>query len=417
MSTSAPGVIQELEIAGIAAVLHLRRYPRLSHRLLDHVTGVADDVAPSPKLPCGVVRREAAEVVAGCLGLVAQALQGRPPGEIPSTLRTKMEDWAAEGVALETVQHATHLGFRFVLDLLSRRATSADSRAMVVASQRLAEVLDRVITTFTRAYLREIRADATQRHAAAEIMAAALIAGSSTAAMARESGFPDATGYLVLALAVPGSPEQPAGPSPDRLEARRRLRRLRTELAIHPDAPLGLLSESGGTVLIPEERLDDSAAVELFECLRSAARAPLLAAMVHSPRHEIPDAAHRAHELLDLVQRLNRPPGLYRFTDLALEYQITRPGPARQRLSALLDPLRSQPELLHTLALYIANNHHRHRTAATLHIHANTLDYRLRRIAKYTGLDPSRSDGLWHLQSALIAHAYETEPATTARCG
>lgn len=116
-------------------------------------------------MPCGVVRREAAEVVAGCLGLVAAALQGRPVDEIPATLRTKIADWAAEGVALETVQHATHLGFRFVLELLSRRATSADSQTMVLAGQRLAEVLDRIITAFTRAYLHEIRANTVDRHA------------------------------------------------------------------------------------------------------------------------------------------------------------------------------------------------------------------------------------------------------------
>lgn len=409
MPTSIPGAPQELEIAGVAAVAHLRRNPHLSRQVLGHVTGSADDAPPEAKLPCGVVRREAAEVVAGCLGLVAAALQGRPVDEIPAALRTKIADWAAEGVALETVQHATHLGFRFVLELLSRRATSADSQTMVLAGQRLAEVLDRIITAFTRAYLHEIRANTVDRHAGSEALAAALISGSASTVMARGSGVTSA--YAVLALAITSPPEPPARFARDRGEARRRLHRLRTELAADPAAPLGILSETGGTVLIPEPETGDTATVELFERLQNTARVPLLATMVHAQRHEIPEAAHRTHEMLELAQRLHRPARLYRFADLALEYQISRPGPARQRLAALMDPLRSRPELLQTLAVYIASSQQRQRAADLLHVHPNTLDYRLRGIAKHTGFDPVRGDGLWHLQAALVAHTYETDSA------
>lgn len=74
-----------------------------------------------------------------------------------------------------------------------------------------------------------------------------------------------------------------------------------------------------------------------------------------------------------------------------------------------MDPLRSRPELLQTLAVYIASSQQRQRAADLLHVHPNTLDYRLRGIAKHTGFDPVRGDGLWHLQAALVAHTYETD--------
>ncbi|WP_328394318.1 PucR family transcriptional regulator [Nocardia sp. NBC_00416] len=408
MLTSSPHVVRELKIAGMPAAEHLPHTPRLSQQLLDHLAGADDGAEPRTMMPCGVVRREAAEVVTGCLHLVAAALQGRAVGEVPEPLHSKIADWAAEGVALEAVQHATHLGFRFVLDLLARRAHGADSQVMVVAGQRLAEVLNHVITTFTGAYLRELRAHTATRHAAAEALAAALISGTSTAEMARESGFRDADAYAVLALALTG-PAADAGP--DHMDARRRLRRLRTELTRGGDVPLARLSEVGGTVLVPQHPRDDSTAPRLFERLQVAARGSLLATVIRARPDEVPDATRRAHELLDLAQRLHRPGRLYRMADLAVEYQITRPGPARQRLARALDPLLSQPELLHTLATHLANDRNRQLTARALYIHANTLDYRLRRIAHHTGLDPAHADDLWHLQAALIANTYETDPA------
>ncbi|MGW1738127.1 PucR family transcriptional regulator [Nocardia sp. NPDC001965] len=412
MLTSSSHAIPELEIAGMPAVTHLRRTHRLSQQLLDHLAG-ADSDRPGVTMPCGVVRCEAAEVVAGCLELVAAALQGRAVSDVPEPLYRKIEDWAAEGVALEAVQHATHLGFRFVLDLLAGRARSADGPVMVAAGQRLAEVLDQVITGFTRVYLRELRAHTAARHAGAEALAAALISGTGTAETARENGFRDVDSYAVLALAL-HEPVDDADTGDDRTEARRRLRRVRAELCRGGDMSPARLSEAGGTVLVPGHRSDDSVVVRLFDRLRDAARVPLVATVVHARRDEVPEATRRAHELLDLAQRLHRPAGLYRLADLAVEYQITRPGPARQRLATALDPLLSQPELLHTLATHLANDRNRQTTARALYIHANTLDYRLRRIAHHTGLDPAHADDLWHLRAALVANAYETGPGADA---
>ena len=64
---------------------------------------------------------------------------------------------------------------------------------------------------------------------------------------------------------------------------------------------------------------------------------------------EVPAAAKQAHELLDLARLLGRPVGTYGMHDLALEYQLTRPGPARQYLARVLDPLDDSPELVETL--------------------------------------------------------------------
>ncbi|WP_410872385.1 PucR family transcriptional regulator [Nocardia sp. A7] len=404
MLTSVP-CGDELQIAGLSVALRLRHDHSLSQRLLAQWGG--QDDRRRTVLPCGVSWREADEVVQGCLDLLVAAMQDRPLDEPPAQLGARISDWAAEGVPLESVQQATHAGFRFVLDQLTRRATSADSRAVTVAGQRVAEVLEQVTTIFTSVYLRHVRAEASGRTDAAGALSAALMAGSPTPAWARGRGFEIGAAYAVLALAA--APARPDDADLSQIEARRWLRRLHEELASCASiSPLAQLSEGGGTVLIPEDNDDGTAAVDLFNRLQAATATPLRAALVHAPTHQIPSAATEAHELLDLAERLHRPAGLYRMRDLVVEYQITRPGPGRQQLATILAPLRDQPDLVETLTEYLRFSRNRRRAAKTLHIHPNTLDYRLQRVAQITGMDPTHVDGLWYLQSALVAHAHET---------
>jgi sugar diacid utilization regulator len=105
-------------------------------------------------------------------------------------------------------------------------------------------------------------------------------------------------------------------------------------------------------------------------------------------------ASARARDVLRLASKLGRPPGLNHLRDVLLEYQLTHPSDARAELAALLDPLQRNPDLLLTLDAYLAEDLDRRRTAAALHVHPNTLDYRLKRIVALTGLEPTTTGGL-----------------------
>jgi carbohydrate diacid regulator len=62
--------------------------------------------------------------------------------------------------------------------------------------------------------------------------------------------------------------------------------------------------------------------------------------------------------------------------------------------------------LQRTLEMWFAHDTHPAATAAALHIHRNTLDYRLRRIGELTGLDPGRLEDRFMLYvSLLLANA------------
>ncbi|MEV6973207.1 helix-turn-helix domain-containing protein [Kitasatospora sp. NPDC093806] len=88
---------------------------------------------------------------------------------------------------------------------------------------------------------------------------------------------------------------------------------------------------------------------------------------------------------------------------MLLECQLSRPGPARDGLAALLAPLAGRPELLETLRAFQAGGFDRRRAAALPRVHPNTVDYRLRKATALTGLDPARGGDLSMLRAAPAA--------------
>ncbi|MEU1981208.1 helix-turn-helix domain-containing protein [Nocardia sp. NPDC019395] len=237
-------------------------------------------------------------------------------------------------------------------------------------------------------------------------LAATLLSGRSAASVAREMGVVVADSYHVLALDIP---------VPDRHTRRELLsggpsRAVPAELvaAISPQA-LALGTEDGATVLVPGEALTDGDIDAVAGRLTREREIPVVAVHARASRDQLPAVAEQAWEIVDLIRRLRLPAAVYRFDDLALEYQLTRPGPGRDQLGSLLDPLDEHPELTRTLQIHIANNLNRQRTARALHIHPNTVDYRLKRIGELTGLDTNEAPGLWYLRSALVVRGYAAD--------
>ncbi|MEV0686320.1 helix-turn-helix domain-containing protein [Nocardia sp. NPDC050378] len=318
-------------------------------------------------------------------------------------LTTAAAVWAREGLSIEDILRAFHESLWASVDTVFSPRDDYDDDTLAAglrASVRLSNLLS---TTMVSAYLREYRVVAGEHHTAMRTVTSALLAGRATTTMARESGVQIADGYQVLAVSIPRR-SQSQWQTGD--TARRRLHRVHSALERHNDSALAILSPDGGTILIPGENPEDAELDPLIDVLSAAARAEITGAVVVSRTAEIPDAAQRAHELLDIAGRLGYPPKLYRFEDLALEYQLTRPGPALFELGELLAPLDDHPALAKTVRVLVANDMNRQRTARQLHVHTNTIIYRLSRIAALTGIDATGATGLWQLKSAVVARAF-----------
>lgn len=393
-----------LTVSGRPVSAHLRDVSALSHQMVGHF---ADNVARCGTLPGDALQGDVTAVTRVCLELTLSRLDGRELPEKVEQVRDAAAEWAREGIPIDTITHAIHEGFKLGFDRLMSNASPADSATLVATSRRLLEILDTITSSVTMAYVREYRAAVSEHHSAVHTLTSALLGGHSTSTMARECGIEIAESYSVLAVDIAPHPDESQPGVDGDVVARRKHRRVRAELAHRCGArALSLLSVDGGTLLLPSDCCAEEALDELVAGLSTAAQVPVTATVVTAEPADIPDATAQAHELLDMVQRLTRGGGLYRFDDLALEFQITRPGPARERLSSLLDPLDVHPELLETLRQHIANNLNRQRTARLMYMHTNTLDYRLKRVRVLTGFDPTTPSGLWYLTSALVARSY-----------
>ncbi|MEV0355737.1 helix-turn-helix domain-containing protein [Nocardia sp. NPDC050697] len=301
---------------------------------------------------------------------------------------------ARDELPLDTIQHAIHESVTAAFDLAADRGEPELAGRL----RRVVEVLDLMITTVATGYLRELRILIDERRHAVRALTSALLAGNLDAVPAAAHGIRIAPRYLVLAIAADldgdGEPGQ-------------RLRRVRTVLTARcGEDVLALLDDTGGIVLLPADRHGSGELRALVAELAEAAGVTLLATVESAPVPRIPAAAQRVRQLLGTLTALRYPSGLYLFEDMALEYQLTLPGPARDRLAAVLRPLEEQPDLLTTLRAHMRNELRRRRTARELRIHPNTLDMRIKRITRLTGYDLTTVDGAWTLRSALIAHAH-----------
>ncbi len=432
-----------LTMAGRPMSLPLKDVWALSRQMVGHFV---ENVAPCGTLPSDAIYGDVTTITRTCLEMGVSMLDGKDVRAKTERLEDAARQWAREGVPINTIQHAIHEGFKIGLDLVTGAALRhslsrienpgdspagpgdtpvdmttalpgqavltldvADFQSLADGTKRVIEMLDTMSAAVSMAYVRELRSVVSEHHTAVHTLTSALLGGHSTSTMARECGIEIAERYRVLAVAIPAHPEQSNPMLDSKVVARRKLRRVQAELALRcGDSLLSLLSVDGGTLLIPAEKFDDEALGELIARLSHAARVPVTAAVVTTAASEIPTAADQAHQLLDMVQRLRSAPGLYRFDDLALEFQLTRPGPGREFLGSLLDSLDEHPELLDTLRTHIAHNLNRQRTARLLHVHTNTVDYRLKRIGQLTGFDPTQASGLWYLRSALVARTYRS---------
>ncbi|MBL1074713.1 helix-turn-helix domain-containing protein [Nocardia sp. 2] len=393
-----------LTVSGRPMSMPLQDVRALSRQLVGHFI---DNVVPCATLPGDIISGDVTAITRICLELAVSMLDGEDIPAKTGRLADAAAGWAREGVPIDVVLHAVHEGFKIGLGLIVSNATPQDFDSLVDAAKLVVDMLDTINATVARAYVREHKAVVSEHHTAVHTLTSALLGGHPTSTMARECGIELADSYCVLALSVPQHPDERHPMLDGKVVARRKLRRLQAELATRcGDSALALLSVDGGTILVPAADRTDAQLDELVAQLSAAAHVPVHAALVVATPAEVPSAADRAHELLDMVQRLECVPGLYRFADLALEYQLTRPGPGRETLGALLDPLDDHPELLQTLQIHIGNNLNRQRTARIMHIHTNTVDYRLKRICQLTGFDPTATSGLWQLRSALIARTF-----------
>lgn len=364
--------------------LHARMAPRVKTLTACVVARCAAEVPYYRDLPREVLDGEVSRSVSAVLGLLLRTLRDREP-LTPGGV-TELISWSArraeERVPLEAALTAYLIGAEVWWQAV---AECGDQGELAQAGATLLSCLHTAVPAVALAHRQEEVRDEERKVRLA--LVAALLNGQPYEALAEAARVSVGQAHEVVRLWFPQRSWVPQQQPPGRF----------VQSAL--DACTGtlvLMDHVEGIALLPE--MPDLAH------LAGAVGQPVFAAAAWaaSPK-DIPAAADEAGKVMELVQRLDRPPGLYRFDDVLLEYQLARPGGGLARLAAKLDPLDGHPYLLETLKAFAKRGHNRRQTALDLHIHRNTLDYRLHRVTALTGLDITVPAEARVLEAALTA--------------
>ncbi|UVS79153.1 CdaR family transcriptional regulator [Actinokineospora sp. UTMC 2448] len=324
-------------------------------------------------------------------------------------LRESAARRAEEGLPIDVVLTAYHVGVQVVWEALSLRVRPEEVGDAMAVNGLVLRYLELVTPAVGAGYLDQRQAMYDDERSARHTLLSALLTGTDVPAAAGRAGIPLPAAYLVLALAVGAHPDE-ARPGVDPLVAgRRKLRRLRSELERQVrGAVLSSLTPEGGTILVPTPAVDITAhewdrLAAVVRAVGRAAGAPVTAGVAAAAPDAVADAAALAADVLEVAVRFAKPAGVYRIDDVLLEFQLSRSSEAVDRLAALLGPLEPGGELMQTLEVFLREGSRRP-AARALHVHPNTVDYRLRKVYELTGLDASNVGHAGLLTAALLAH-------------
>jgi len=404
------GAMGPLIVAGVPAAARLRaRVPALTRRV---VTRLRSELPVYAELPGEEIAGDIADIVQYTLRLLADVIEHRRPATDAELAqqRDSAAQRAEEGVPLDAILTAYQIGTAMCWAELSQDARPAELPDLKEAVDRIMVLQQQVTSAVSRAYLQTRAILDSQEHGGRHALLAALLAGEPDE---RPGVQRPAALYAALTLRLGTHPDETLPGPGAGVAARRKIRRVRATLdafgAGTGEPALTSLDSSGGTALLPlAEAPPWPGLCALTDAAADAAGVPVTAAAAVVEPAGVAAAVAENTEIVDLVERTGRGPGLYRLADVLLDYQLSRPSVALEGLARLLQPLDSKPELLHTLETYLRHGLDRRGCAAALHIHPNTVDYRIRRIARLTGLSPGRPADLQHLTAALVARRART---------
>lgn len=378
-----------------------RQLPGLVDVAVDKVT---NEVPYYRHLPRDQLARDIPEVTRQNLELFVRLLREErlpEPGEIEFMMRSAAAR-AEERIPLPDVLAAYYAGFRACWEQIGEVADGGDLAGVVEVGSLVLAYLQTVTTAVTDAYVETTTAlTGRDREARATLLGRVLEATDEPDDW-QAAGLSHWPVRSVVAFRHP--PPRHADQVTVAVEARRRTRAVREALvALTGAETLDDLTSTGGIAVLRGRVDAGDLRTALGRVLHRRWHAGLAVA---AEPERTPEAASAARDCAEVADRLGYPSGVHQLGDLLLEVQVTRPGPARTALRDLLAPLDEHPELLQTLTAYVAEHGRRATAAQRLHVHPNTLDYRLRRIRELTGVDPGdREDGQL-ARAALVVRGF-----------
>ncbi|MFE7719994.1 PucR family transcriptional regulator [Nocardia rhizosphaerihabitans] len=388
----------------------MTRWPQIAERMLADGLGA---IAPT-ELPPGHFTAEVLPTIYACGRAVLEAIGAErefTQADVAAFVAPVAERHAEDRLPLPMLIGAIHASAQSVLAEAAEVAEPAQLADLFVIVSKLLDLLRHINMTVVETYTEVEQSIYHAEREARRELCSALVRGLPAEELAARADTVLADQYTVLAIHL----SEPARTgSAANLVTRRRIRVLQraldeltgttTPATFDGANGIALLSNSSETDVLDAQRFDNLAA-RLAEQFGVTV---YLAEFSGVSRDGIPAAAKDAAELTELARLRGRPGGCYRLDDLLLEYQLTRPGPARERLAQRVIPLLGSPHLVEALEAHLRHGADRKTASRRIHVHPNTFTYRLRRIADLTGLDPADPTDSRMLAAALTVHRLDS---------
>jgi hypothetical protein len=312
---------------------------------------------------------------------------GQPPGdEDLAAFRRSAKDRASEGMPLEDLLHAYRLGSRIGWNALEEAALPDERSALLHGAEVLLDYIDQVSAAVSQAYLEERQHLVSEEERQLRNLLDALIDGGTLPAelraLAEQVGLPLTDQYRPFAAAVHEAPARRHSELASAL-------RDRGVLALTEGVRVAGLAPNGNVASMPG--LGNDVVVALGRS---------------TPRADLASALDDMRLLADLGRRLGRT-GLVAVDELLPELLLASAprfaSELRQRVLGPLETGRPQrtADLVKTLSVYLDSGLDRRSAATRLHVHPNTLDYRLRQVHELSALDVHRPEDLVLVALAL----------------
>jgi len=295
---------------------------------------------------------------------------GEPEPTALDELRESVRTRADAGVPLEDLLHAYRIAGRLGWQILRRNVGPDEQEILPDAAELLMLYLDMLTGVVTETYLAERQRLVSEEERGARELVERIVGATPLTPeereLARQLEVPLRACYVPFAAAIPGA-------SPRRHAALAARLRGEGRLAVtEGDRVFGL-----------------ALAPPLAGDLNEGPQA-LLALGDETPRAELACAREELQLLVDHGRRACLA-GVLTPASHALELLLARsPRIARALCQRILDPLARGGEgadLVHTLRTLVQCGFDRARTSRALHVHRNTLGYRINRIEQLAGID------------------------------
>lgn len=302
---------------------------------------------------------------------------------------------AEQGVPYAVVLQAFRVGARFIWEVLVDRADPEDRDLLLLAAADIWAVSDQLAADVTDAYRRSMADRARRDGQMRAVLVGSLLDGDAdaTAHVGETAGMLDlgrAAGYVVV------SAESPAPGAEGLADVERALRRTNVRSAWRLDH-----DHQEGVVAL---RLGFGVE-HLVEVLRVLARARVGVSDVVSRLDEVQEARRQARVACAAVSPGTVDVGRFGSDPLAV-LLASSPDQARALVDAVLGPALALPPddravVIDTARTWLAAGGSTSTAARELHVHRNTVRYRIRRLEEVTGRDLARPVDAAELYVAL----------------